>query len=250
MKTVRIILLFPLALIRLVLLLVLSAFVVAVGWFWLKIFGFGRELQNWSLRTWGKSILFVCGIKVIRNQIPENSHFILMPNHRSYLDIFIVAAYTPAAFVAKAELKKWPFMKIGARITNTIFVSRTELRSLVSTMNKIKTSVNHGIPVALFPEGTSYKGPLTKPFKKGSFKIAADSGIPVIPMAIHFEDENVAWVDDDTFVGHFFRQMGKPVTHVTIRYNKPLINSDYKILRQKTREQIDTMLQDIISGAG
>jgi 1-acyl-sn-glycerol-3-phosphate acyltransferase len=161
-----------------------------------------------------------------------------------------VSALTPAAFVAKSELKKWPFLKTGAKITNTIFVSRSELQSLISTMNKIKASVNEGIPVALFPEGTSYKGPLTKPFKNGSFKIAADSGIPVIPMAIHFEDENDAWVDDDTFVGHFFRQMGKPVTRVTIRYGNPLANNDYKILQQKTRGQIDAMLQEIISGVG
>ena len=250
MKTARIILLAPLAFFRLVFILFVTALVTFTGWIWLELFSFSRKLQSWSMRTWGKSILFVCGIKIKRNQIPENSQFILMPNHRSYLDIFILAALTPAAFVAKAEIKRWPFMKIGARLTNSIFVSRSELQSLIATMNKIKTSVNKGIPVALFPEGTSYKGPLTKPFKNGSFKIAADSGIPVIPMAIHFEDENDAWVDDDTFVGHFFRQMGKPVTHVTIRYGNPLTNSDYKIIQQETREQIDTMLLEIISGAG
>lgn len=250
MKILRIIFLSPLALFRLLFTLVISALVVVIGWVWLQLFGFSRKLQNWSMRTWGKSILFVCGIKTKKNEIPANSQFILMPNHRSYLDIFIVAALTPAAFVAKAELKKWPFLKTGAKLTNTIFVSRSELQSLIATMNKIKTSVNQGIPVALFPEGTSHKGPLTKPFKNGSFKIAADSGIPVIPMAIHFEDENDAWVDDDTFVGHFFRQMGKPVTHVTIRYGKPLTSNNYKILRQETRRQIDDMLKEIISGNG
>ncbi|HDR51021.1 MAG TPA: 1-acyl-sn-glycerol-3-phosphate acyltransferase [Mariniphaga anaerophila] len=250
MKTARIIFFFPLALVRLILLLAITFLVIIAGYIWLKLFGFSRKLQNWSMRMWGKSILFVCGIKITRNEIPENSNFILMPNHRSYLDIFIVAALTPAVFVAKAELKKWPFLKTGARLTNTIFVSRSELQSLISTMNKIKASVNRGIPVALFPEGTSYKGPLTKPFKNGSFKIAADSGIPVIPMAIHFENENDAWVDDDTFVGHFFRQMSKPVTRVTIRYGKPLTNNDYKMLHKETREQIDTMLQEIISVTG
>jgi 1-acyl-sn-glycerol-3-phosphate acyltransferase len=250
MKTARIILFFPLAFFRLLFILFVSAFVVVVGLVWLKLFGFSSKLQNWTFHTWGKSILFVCGIKVSCNEIPTHSHFILMPNHRSYLDIFIVAALTPAAFVAKAELKNWPFMKTGAKITNTIFVSRSELQSLISTMNKIKDSVKRGIPVVLFPEGTSFKGPLTKPFKNGSFKIAADSGIQVIPMAIHFEDENDAWVDDDTFVGHFFRQMGKPVTSVTIRYGSPLANNNYKVLQQKTREQIDIMLQEIISGAG
>ena len=250
MKTVRIIFLFPLALFRLLFILAVSAYVVIVGLVWMKLSGFSRKLQNWSMRTWGKSILFVCGIKMNHNEIPTQVNFILMPNHRSYLDIFIVSADTPAAFVAKSELKKWPLLKGGAKITNTIFVSRSEMQSLIATMKKIEDSVNRGIPVALFPEGTSFKGPLTKPFKNGSFKIAADSGIPVIPMAIHFEDQNDAWVDDDTFLGHFFRQMSKPVTRVTIRYGNPLNNNDYKILQKETREQSDRMLQEIISGAG
>ncbi|WP_372933537.1 lysophospholipid acyltransferase family protein [Mariniphaga sediminis] len=250
MKTARIILLAPLALFRLISILTISAVVALVGWLWLKLFGFSRRLQNWSMQTWGKSILFICGIKTDKNEKPQNGHFILMPNHRSYIDIFIVAAYNPAAFVGKAELKKWPLLKIGAKLTNSIFVSRAELQSLVSTMHKIKASVNKDIPVALFPEGTTYKGPLTKPFKNGSFKVAADTGIPIIPMAIHFKDEKDAWIDDDTFVGHFFRQMSKPLIHVSVRYGKPLVNSDYKILQKETREQINAMLEDIISQNG
>jgi len=248
MKTARIIFLFPLAFLRLILILLISGYVVVVGWFWLKLKGFSMPLQNWAMRTWGKSILFVCGIKVDKNKLPENSHFILMPNHRSYIDIFIVAAFTPAAFVAKAELKNWPFLKTGAKITNTIFVSRADLKSLVATMKKIKKSVSNNIPVALFPEGTTSKGLLTKPFKNGSFKIAADTGIRVIPMAIDYDDENDAWVDDDTFIGHFFRQMSKPVSRVTVRYGEPLSNSDYKTLQKETRHQIDSMLKAISSG--
>ncbi|MFW6275862.1 MAG: lysophospholipid acyltransferase family protein, partial [bacterium] len=178
MKTARIILLFPLALFRLIAVFMISMCVGFAGWCWLKLFGFSRRLQNWSMRTWGRSILFICGIKVSGNELPKTTHFILMPNHRSYVDIFIVAALTPAAFVGKAELKKWPFLKLGAKLTNSIFVSRADLQSRVSTMHKIKDSVSRKIPVTLFPEGTTSKGPLTKPFKNGSFKIATDTKIP------------------------------------------------------------------------
>ena len=168
-----------------------------------------------------------------------------MPNHRSYIDIFIVAAFTPSAMVGKAELEKWPFGKIGQKITNSILVDRKNSRSMINTMNKIKASVNMGIPVTLFPEGTTYKGPLTKKFKNGSFKIAADAQISVIPMAIHFKDINDAWVDKDTFVGHIFRQMDKPITRVSLRYGAPLQNSDYKQLQQETKTSIENMLQEI-----
>ncbi|KAF0238901.1 MAG: 1-acyl-sn-glycerol-3-phosphate [Prolixibacteraceae bacterium] len=148
--------------------------------------------------------------------------------------------------VAKEELKNWPFGKVGIKITNSILVDRSEIRSLIKTMNAIEASVKKGIPVTLFPEGTSYKGPLTKPFKNGSFKIAADTKIPVIPMAIHYKDENDAWVGNDTFLAHFFRQMGKPVSKVFVQYGAPVSDTDYKKLQQETKNQIDMMLQQLI----
>ncbi len=246
MKNVRIILLFPLALVRLILIFLVSLMITWTGWIWLKLFGFSRRLQNWSMHTWGWACMFLLGIRAKHNEVPVHQHFILMPNHRSYLDIFIVARYTPAAFVGKAELQSWPLLKTGAKLSNTIFVSRHEMKSLIVTMQKIKESVNREIPVAIFPEGTTSKGPLTKTFKNGSFKIAADSGIPVIPMAIHFKDEEDAWIDDDTFVGHFFRRMSKPVTKVFLKYGNPVISSDYKFLQHETQRQIDTMLQELI----
>lgn len=246
MKALRIILLFPLALIRLMFVMFMSAFVVTVGWFWMKLFGFSQHLQQWVMHTWGKSILFFLGIKVYKGEIPKIKNFILMPNHRSYIDIFIVAALTPAAMVGKAELKKWPLGKLGVKVTNSILVDRSEIKSLVKTMNEIEASVKKGIPVILFPEGSSFKGPLTQPFKNGSFKIAADTKIPVIPMAIHYKDGEDAWVGKDTFLLHFFRQMGKPVTKVYINYGTPVSGSDYKQIQQQTREQIDTMLLEII----
>jgi 1-acyl-sn-glycerol-3-phosphate acyltransferase len=198
------------------------------------------------MQSWGKSIIFVCGIKVHKNKKPGAGNFIIMPNHRSYTDIFLVAAYSPAGFVAKAELMNWPLLKTGARLTNSIFVSRTDIKSLISTMHKIKSSVDKQIPVAIFPEGTTSKGPLTRPFKNGSFKIAADAKIPVIPMAIHYKDIKDSWIDNDTFVVHFLKQMSKPVTKVFICYGTPHYNSDYKILQKTTREQIDQMLTRMI----
>jgi 1-acyl-sn-glycerol-3-phosphate acyltransferase len=149
--------------------------------------------------------------------------------------------------VGKEELKNWPFGKLGVKVTNSILVDRSEIKSLIKTMNKIKSSVNQGIPVILFPEGATYIGPLTKPFKNGSFQIAANANIPVIPMAIHYKDKNDAWVGNDTLLIHFFRQMGKPVTKVFIQYATPISSSDYKQIQKQTKAQIDMMLQQIIA---
>ncbi|MBN2821062.1 MAG: 1-acyl-sn-glycerol-3-phosphate acyltransferase [Bacteroidales bacterium] len=245
MKFLKILLLSPLALLRLFLTVLSSGLISSLGFVWLKLFGPSRGLQRITMSSWGKSVLFSCGVKIDRNELPKYNNYILMPNHRSYLDIFIVSGYTPSAMVAKAELSNWPFFGMAMKVAGVIAVNRKDTRSLIGTMAKIKDSVSRGIPVALFPEGTTYKGPLTKNFKSGSFKIAADSGIPVIPMAIEYRDKNDAWVDDDKFVPHFFRQMGKPITHVTIRYGEPLLDPDHEKLRAATKEQIEKMLIEI-----
>jgi 1-acyl-sn-glycerol-3-phosphate acyltransferase len=147
--------------------------------------------------------------------------------------------------VGKMEVGKWPMARTAAKITKPILVNRSKLKSLVATMKKIKESVDQKIPVILFPEGTTHTGPLTKPFKNGSFKIAADSQIPIIPLAIYYPDPGVAWVGNDTFIGHFFRQMGTLSTKVVMRYGTPIIHSDYEILKKQTREQIDSMLTEM-----
>jgi 1-acyl-sn-glycerol-3-phosphate acyltransferase len=50
-----------------------------------------------------------------------------------------------------------------------------EIKSVVKTLNKIKTCVDQGLPVILFPDGATYIGRLTKPFKNGSFRITVDA---------------------------------------------------------------------------
>ncbi len=245
MEIFKKILFYPLAFVRLLLVLIGTAVVSFIGWVWLQFFGFSRRLQQWVLRTWGTVIVLVCGIKIHRNELPSKDNFILMPNHRSYLDIFIFASLTPSSMVGKAELKNWPFGKVATKIANLILVDRNNVRSLINTMKEIKRSVSLGIPVTIFPEGTTCKGPLTKTFKTGSFKIAAETEIPVIPAAIEYQDKNDAWVGNDTFVPHFFRQMGKPFTHVTIKYGEALTNSDHEKLRAATKERIDQMLGEM-----
>ncbi|NQU86298.1 MAG: 1-acyl-sn-glycerol-3-phosphate acyltransferase [Mariniphaga sp.] len=247
MKILRIIFLFPLALIRLFLVLFFTLFIVTFGIWKRKKYGYSRELQVWSMRTWGTYMLWATGVKVEINNQPKIDNYIVMPNHRSYIDIPLIVKLHQGTLVGKAEVGKWPMARSAAKITNPILVKRSEIKSLVGTMNKIKESINNNIPVILFPEGTTFAGPLTKPFKNGSFKIAANAGIPVVPVAIHYPDKLDAWVGKDTFFGHFFRQMGKFKIKVIVQYGTPVSHSDFSELKKQTREQIDNMLKKIMN---
>ena len=204
-----------------------------------------KEYRFIIVRIWAKSILFVLGFIVDKNKLPSIKKYILMPNHRGYIDIFLMGALSPSAFVAKAELLRWPLIGKALLHCKAILVKREELGSLIGAMQAIDRSIKNGISVTLFPEGTTYEGPGTKIFKSGSFKIAAELKVPVIPCAISFQDPKHAWVGNDTFVPHFFRQMWKPFSKVCIRFGEPLISNDFAALKEQTKQTIDTLLKQL-----
>lgn len=236
---------FPLTLTRFILILVVTLFFLITVQIEDKIARKTGRFNFWTSHNWGRTVLIILGFKLNKNSIIFPDQYILMPNHRSYIDIFLMTACSPSVFVAKAEIKRWPLIGQAAKASRMILVKRDDMKSLLGTMNKIKNSINNNIPVTVFPEGTTCKGPGLKPFKNGTFKIAAELNIPVIPCAIEYPDRNNSWVGTDSFVAHFFRQMWKPVSRVNIRFGTPIIEHEFSVLKDKTHQSIEAMLAEI-----
>ncbi len=57
--------------------------------------------------------------------------------------------------------------------------------------------------VVVFPEGTTTAGPGLLPFKNGIFHLACKKDIPVVPVAVSYENPKAAWIGDDFFLPHF-----------------------------------------------
>jgi 1-acyl-sn-glycerol-3-phosphate acyltransferase len=245
MKMVFRILLFPLSFLRFLIMAIITFIMMLLVIAEDYLTGGSKKYCFIIQRCWGKLILFDLGFVVKRNQIPDIGNYLLMPNHRSYIDIFLMAAYSPSAFIAKAEMLSWPLIGTALHHCKAIMVKRESLKSMVNTMEAIAQSINNGIPVTLFPEGTTTFGPGTKSFKSGSFKIAADLNIPIIPCAICYRDRGHAWVGDDPFVAHFFRQMWKPVSKVEIHFGELLLLTNIDELKENTKQAIDGMLVGI-----
>lgn len=198
-----------------------------------------------TAQYWGKSTLFLMGVFVKHNKRPPINNYMVMPNHRSYLDILIMAAYSPSAFVAKVEVLKWPVLGSAVKIGRAILVKRDEMKSLIATMKKIKTSIDNGMPVTIFPEGTTFKGPGVKPFKNGSFKIAAENTLPVVPCAIEYRDPGLRWVSTESFIQNYVKMFWKPYSIAYLQFGNPIQENDFKILKEKTKDSILIMLQEI-----
>lgn len=152
---------------------------------------FGRKSIKFNLflclHISSPSILLFTGIILKtygRENIKPNQGYVLISNHSSYMDIFANPTSVPLhhlfTYLAKAELGKTPFFGVIAR-NLAVLVNRKSMESRKKSFTYMKSVLNEGISVFLYPEGTRNKtnDPLL-PFFDGAFKLAKDMNVPLI----------------------------------------------------------------------
>ena len=157
--------------------LALVGAVLAPGRAW----SFTRALARTLLRLSGLSFS-VSGIE----NLPRGTPCVAVSNHASYLDgVAILAALPqPFGFVAKSELQR-PFLaRIFLRGLGTQFVERFDVEKSVEDSARLVERAKAGQSLFVFAEGTLTRAPGLMPFKMGAFQVAAEAGIPVVPIAI------------------------------------------------------------------
>lgn len=207
--------------------------------------GNSHELGQKYGKFWGRVVAKILGLKMdVEGEVPHGP-CLIMANHRSYSDIMLVYTHTASAFVAMAEARNWPLIGYAAEIVGTIFVDRNNANSRKDTLIQMKKRLLEGFSIVVFPEGGTYGGPLTKEFKLGSFTLAADNNIPIIPTALDYQNPKDAWVDDSSMIEHFVRTFGRWKTATTIRFGEPITDTNKLILLSKTQAFINNSLIEI-----
>ena len=235
---------YPLAFIRLLLCITASLYCAFFGLIRIR-FSRKKEIYLKYLSMWGSSCLWFLGYKIDVKGKALPTGTIVMPNHRSYIDIFVVMKYSPSSIVAKKEVGSWPILRWTVKPFRMILVDRKSSKSMIQTMRSIKDNYERGGKVILFPEGTTHVGPDTKKFKPGSFTIAAKTNIPITPIAISYKDPKDAWVGDDYFIPHWFRQLGKFKKQISVRIGEPIVNDNHEVLMEQTKSWLDANLLDM-----
>jgi 1-acyl-sn-glycerol-3-phosphate acyltransferase len=140
-------------------------------------------------RFWGKSILVVSRIKVTvkgMSNIDPSSPYIYMPNHQSNFDIPVLLGHLTVQFrwLAKMELFKIPIFGRAMRNVGYISIDRSNRQSAFESLKVAAEKIKSGVSVLIFPEGTRSRDGKIRPFKKGGFVMAIDSGVPLVPVVI------------------------------------------------------------------
>ena len=195
-------------------------------------------------QEWGGAICRALGIRVERAGDRPEGAVLLVANHRSYADVAALAACAPMAFIAKAEIQRWPLLGRAATHAGTIFVSRGDAQSGAGALRRMRAALAAGVSIAVFPEGTTCASPSIGAFQPGAFRLAAAGGIPVVPVAIEYARASDAWTDPDdrTFAAHFITCFGRRQVAVRIAFGPRLVGGQADALRADAHRWIEAHL--------
>lgn len=207
---------------------------------------FKRDLM-WTLRrrqSIARALMRLLNIKIHKTGNAQDGAFLFVSNHRSYADPAVTACYVAFMPIAKAEVSKWPLVGFGAKITGVVYVKREDKNSRADTRTAVRNALRGKKPILIYPEGTTTDAAKTGPFRIGTFQIAAEEGIPVVPITIEYGLPTDAWINADTFIPHFIECFGKWQTEAFIHFGEPILETDETLLMEKTQRAIDAQLID------
>lgn len=115
----------------------------------------------------------------------EKQAFVVVANHQSYLDTFAMCnIHHEMKWVAKKELFRIPIFGWGLHLAGDLELDRGDGASAIALMAKARRYLASGMSVSIFPEGTRSPDAQLLPFKPGAFKLAVQSGAPLLPVVV------------------------------------------------------------------
>jgi 1-acyl-sn-glycerol-3-phosphate acyltransferase len=138
-------------------------------------------------RAWSRLILKTTGVHVqvdgLERLDPTRS-YVFAANHQSIYDIPILFATLPfqLRIIAKESLGRIPFMGWHLRRTGHVLVDRSKAGAVVVRMMQRLVKAGHSLIV--FPEGTRSTDGTVGRLKGGSFVVALQAGLPVVPISV------------------------------------------------------------------
>lgn len=211
------------------------------------------------VKTWAGGVAWTIGMRIEARGPAPAPPFIMVTNHLSYMDVILLASDLGCCFVAKRELRSWPFLGWLAASAGTVFVDRANKRDAVRVMGSMAELVRRGDGVVVFPEGTSTKGDEVYPMKPALLDVAARSGMAVRYASLSYRTPAgeppahlaVCWWGDMTFGRHALELCRLPRFDATVVYGEEaIVESDRKRLAVRLREAIAEGFTPVVPADG
>jgi len=170
------------------------------------------RITDYLVPRWMGTVLWLAGIKVDvegEQNFPEGPA-VFICNHQGLLDIPVMLTHMgkPRAMMSKDTIGKVPLLRGWMELFDCIFVDRKNHNSARKAYNDAVALLQKGRSVCLCPEGTRSKTGGIGPFKTGAFRMAAQVGVPIVPMYLNgtrdLMENNHGWIKSGRVHMKFF----------------------------------------------
>jgi lyso-ornithine lipid O-acyltransferase len=184
----------------------------------------------------------LCRMLGVRVEAPQANADVgmIVANHFGIIDPLVLASKMPVAFVAKAEIERWPFVGWVTRTMGVIFVHRDRVKRTTDFVEQVRQRMSDGVTVLVFPEGTTSQSDEVQAFKTGSFAAIEQEPVQVTPLHLSVRTVNGRPLDEDgrdyvvwaqsprSFMEQFFHLLSMREATFVVRIGEPVDAHDYK----------------------
>ena len=201
--------------------------------------------SNRMPQLWGQMGVLLLGVKVDLHGTPMKHGGAVVANHVSWVDIFVLHSLTRMAFVAKSEVKKWPFIGFLASVVGTVFIERRTSQA-GKHQDALKKRLDRGDPLCFFPEGTNTDGRRVVEFKSTLFAVFMSPGLVdstwIQPATLSYFPPNglpedfYGWPDEMSFFSNLVQVLAlSSGGRVKVTLHDAVRASDYKDRKELAR---------------
>jgi 1-acyl-sn-glycerol-3-phosphate acyltransferase len=214
--------------------IILSAmFIVVMSLRW-------RRAGEFLIQTWSTLFLAVPPVHWTvegAHRIEPDTQYFFLANHLSNFDIPLLfrSIPTPIRYLAKKELYKIPVFAQALQVGGIVKIDRGAGASSYAAINEgVANAKKNGYSLIVFPEGTRSRDGELHPFKKGAFRMAIATGLPVVPVTV-----NGTWEVWPPGSKVFYRGNASVVIHDPIPTSHLTVQNDIDTLREQVHEVIE-----------
>ena len=212
-----------------------------------------------KVRKWGKGLMKIFNIHIhCHGENPlageKREGMLIVSNHLGYVDVFVHGALFGIRFAPKAEIRKWPLLGLYTSFVHPVWVDRSSKMKSKKCVEEFRATLENGVPLIVYPEGTSTEGKEVLPFKSSLFDIVTDGKSRILPVVTRYRveegEDTPCWFGDISMGRHLWDFLGIKRIDADIYILPPVqaTTDDRKVLACQLQEQIADALKILLAG--
>ncbi len=191
----------------------------------------GRHPVAFLFYPWCRAFVRALDVDVRLHQKhrgPLPKHYILIANHPGPFEDIGIPALFEVVSLAKLQVRDWFIVGRIGKAAGTLYVDRDDPDSRHRAIETMAEAVNAGRNLAIYPEGGCKGRRLYREFKSGAFEVSQQTGVPILPVFLHYEaQEDFEWRDPDLLIHKIWHIIRTDNNRANFYLFDPLDPKDY-----------------------